>query len=107
MVADLCAAFPIQSNWNPDVTVVRQIDGKALFIGNSGFNIATDFILLVLPLVVIWALNRPWLQKVGLSAIFCLGVLTVVASIARLVYYLKYDVNDPMCESKYLSTPLP
>ena len=99
MIADLCAAFPVQSNWNPDIKATRYIDGKALFLANSGFNIATDVILLILPLIVIWTLKRSRANKLGLSAIFCLGVLTVIASIARLVYYYKYVVNDPMCES--------
>ena len=98
MVADLCAVFPINSNWNPDVRSTKQIDGKALFLANTGFNIATDFILLVLPLVVIWSLHQTRAHKIGLSAVFCLGVLTVIASVARLIWYYKFDVNDPMCE---------
>ena len=80
MVADLCAAFPIQSVWNPDIRATRQIEGKALFLANCGFNIATDVILLVLPLVVIWAMKRTRIHKLGLSAIFCLGALTVSPS---------------------------
>ena len=100
MVADFCAAFPVETVWHPGRKTDRQINGKDLFLANAGFNIATDAILLLLPLVIVWALNKPRLYKVGLSFIFCLGVLTVIASIARLVYYYKFDVNDPMCESR-------
>ena len=39
-----------------------------------------------------------WLNKLGLSAIFCLGGLTVVASIFRVVCYLNYNVLDPNCK---------
>ena len=99
MVADFCAAFPVETVWHPGRKTDRQIDGKDLFLANAGFNIATDAILLLLPLSIVWTLNKPRLYKVGLSFIFSLGVLTVVASIARLVYYYKFDVNDPMCES--------
>ena len=97
MVADFAAALPVASNWNPDVQPKRQIDGRALFIGNSAFNIATDVILLILPLPVIWTLKRDYLYKWGLTGVFSLGVLTVIASIARLVYYYQYDENDPLC----------
>lgn len=100
MVADFCAVFPVELNWHPGRKADRQIDGRLLFLGNAGFNIGTDAILLLLPLVIVWALSKPRLYKVGLSFIFCLGVLTVIASIGRLVYYYKFDVNDPMCESR-------
>ena len=76
MVADLCAVFPIESNWHPDVRVTRSIDGLSLFLANCGFNIATDAILLVLPLVVIWKMKMNRAHRIGLSAIFCLGGLT-------------------------------
>ncbi|KAG8533759.1 uncharacterized protein KY384_001500 [Bacidia gigantensis] len=121
---DFCAAFPVNSNWNrkyksktllllslqlnlkfppAGFKATRQIDGKQLFLANCGFNIATDTILLFLPMVVIWGLNKDRRYKLALSAIFCLGVLTVVASVARLVYYYKFDANDPMCEFRCLA----
>ena len=120
-VADLCAAFPVHFNWTPGVRASRYIDGKTVFFANCGFNIATDVILLILPLTVIWKMKNTRLYKLGLSAIFCLGVLTVssyvtflprcntiltsntpqvIASIARLVYYYTFDANDPMCKYK-------
>ena len=77
MVADFCATFPVQSVWNIDTRATHAINGKALFLANCGFNIATDVILLVLPLLVIWTMKSNRLHKVGLSGIFCLGALTV------------------------------
>ena len=121
MIADLCAAFPVHFNWTPGVQATRHIDGKTVFFANCGFNIATDVILLVLPLIIIWKMKNTRLYKLGISGIFCLGVLTVrrftttlprygkilklnplqvIASIARLVYYCTFDPNDPMCEYK-------
>lgn len=76
-IADLCEAFPLRSNWDSSIEATRHINGKSLFLANTGFNIATDTILLVLPLVVIWKLWGSWLHKLGLSVIFCLGALTV------------------------------
>lgn len=75
--SDLCAVLPIVSVWNPDIKATSSIDGKSLFLANCGFNIATDVILLVLPLIVIWSMKSTRLHKVGLSGIFRLGALTV------------------------------
>lgn len=80
MVADLCAVFPVASVWNPDIKATSSINGKSLFLANCGFNIATDFILLALPLTVVWSMKSTRLHKIALSAIFCLGALTVSKS---------------------------
>lgn len=98
MVADFCQVLPVEANWNPDVKPTSVIHTKDLYLGNTGFNIATDAILLVLPLSIVWTLRMTWLHKLGLTAVFCLGGLTVVASIFRLVCYLTYNVLDPNCE---------
>ena len=42
-----------------------------------------------MPLIVIWSLSFKPSHKIGLSFIFSLGVLTVLASILRLVYYYR------------------
>ena len=97
-VADLCQAIPINANWNKNVTASYHIDDVKLYVANSGFNIATDVILLILPLVVIWRLNMNVKHKIGLSLIFSLGVLTVVASIMRLITYYDVTTFDPLCE---------
>ena len=101
-IADFCLVRPLAAQWDVNVKATYHIDSPKLYLANSGFNIATDAILLVLPLVVIWTLNVSRLHKMGLSAIFCLGVLTLIASIMRLICYYQYDKLDPNCESKRL-----
>ena len=98
MVADFCQVLPVEANWNPDVKATSRIDNTKLYYGNTGFNIATDIILLVMPLTVIWALKMTWLSKLALSGVFCLGGLTVVASIMRLKCYLNFTGVDPNCK---------
>ena len=95
-IAGFCQGFPIASNWDVNVKPTRHIDDKKLYLANSGFNITTDAILLVMPLAVIWSMNLTYAHKAGLSAVFCLGVLTLIASILRLVYYYRFDPYDPM-----------
>ena len=81
MVADFCQIIPVVSIWRPlDITPTHQINGKDLFLANCGFNISTDVILLVLPLTVVWTMKSSRIHKVAISAIFCLGALTVCES---------------------------
>jgi hypothetical protein len=42
---------------------------------NQGFNVVMDFVILALPLPIIFSLKRAWQDKVALSGIFALGGL--------------------------------
>ena len=97
-IADICQFWPIESSWDLDVKRTHAIDLKALYLANTGFNIATDAILLFLPLVAIWDLRMTRWRKIGLGLIFCLGCLTVIASIFRLSLYHQYNTLDPNCK---------
>ena len=99
VIADLCTVFPVEAGWNRNVKPTRKINTETLYIANCGFNISTDAILLLMPLLVIWRLNMTILHKLGLSAIFSLGILTVLASIFRLIYYYRLNPYDLTCKS--------
>lgn len=92
------AVIPARAYWDPNVTAVRSIDLVMLYRGNAAFNIATDTILLFLPLTIVWRLSMTRMQKVGISFIFCLGALTLVATIARLVVFGGISDDDITCE---------
>ena len=49
----------------------------------------SDFIILFLPLGVIWRLNIAIKRKFGVFAVFATGVFACIASICRLVYTVK------------------
>ncbi len=42
---------------------------------NASFNIATDLIILILPMPLVYRLQIPRMQKVGLALVFALGIL--------------------------------
>ena len=86
-VADLCQAIPIEAGWDKNVKASYHMNDQKLYIANAAFNISIDAILLVMPLAVVWTLRMTFLHKVGLSCIFSLGNLTVLASIFRLIHY--------------------
>ncbi|KAK0716158.1 hypothetical protein B0H67DRAFT_582507 [Lasiosphaeris hirsuta] len=56
----------------------------ALTFSNAGINIATDLILIVVPVPLLWRLQIPKKQKIILMGLFCVGTLAVVTSIIRL-----------------------
>ena len=97
--ADIFQAWPLAANWDTDVKMIHTTNRRQLFLANAGFNIATDAILLVLPMFIIWKLHMNWPQKLGLSLVFCLGGLTVIASIFRMQSYVAYTGSDPNCRS--------
>ncbi|KAI9803689.1 MAG: hypothetical protein M1833_000601 [Piccolia ochrophora] len=86
-IANICSVIPTNAYWDHDVTPTKAIDGNALFQANAAFNIATDFLLLIMPMTVLWKLKISNTQKLGVSLIFVLGVFTCVASIMRVVLY--------------------
>ena len=96
--ADIFQAWPIAANWDLSVKMIHTTNRRHLFLGNASFNIVTDAALLVLPLCIIWKLKMNWPQKLGISLVFCLGGLTVIASIFRLQSYVAYQGSDPNCK---------
>ena len=65
---------PIKKFWQPDIAG-KCINERTLWFTNAGLNIATDFIIFVLPIPVIVRLNLPTRQKVLLGLIFTIGLL--------------------------------
>ncbi|KAG8529269.1 uncharacterized protein KY384_005904 [Bacidia gigantensis] len=97
-IADVFLTVPVNARWNSRVKPVRTVDQIKLFVANAAFNITTDILLLLLPTVTIWRMRMTTMHKIGLTAIFSLGVLTIIASFFRLKYFYKVDGNDPTCE---------
>ncbi|KAJ5303535.1 hypothetical protein N7476_010334 [Penicillium atrosanguineum] len=84
ILAGAFTCIPTEKLWNP------QIPGGCMNLSKFYYglqipNIATDAIILFMPMHVVWALPISNNQKVGLSGIFILGFLTLVFDIVRLV----------------------
>ena len=69
------ACTPMEKNWDITITEGRCIDKGVLYIATAATNVATDFILLLLPVPVILELKVPAVQKVGLLFMFAIGSL--------------------------------
>lgn len=59
------------------------INATVFYIIGTGFNVITDFMVLLLPLHAVWYLQSSIQQKLQLTGIFLLGSLTCAISLAR------------------------
>lgn len=72
--AIIFTCVPVQAAWN------FTIQGKCFpvvtyFYVNAGFNIATDIILCVAPMPLLWAMNLPRQQRFIVCILFSMGLL--------------------------------
>jgi len=87
-IAFICACIPRDKLWNPKLPGTC-ISTNTSIIATSIINIISDWSALILPLVVVHRLQMSPKQKLGIMAIFAVGLLACVASIIRLVYSIQ------------------
>jgi hypothetical protein len=76
MVALCVQCTPFEANYNPAAPGAKcGISRSNGFLLSGSINFVLDFILVVLPLPVIWTLKISGPKKLGVSAMFSLGVL--------------------------------
>ncbi|MCJ1403525.1 hypothetical protein MMC11_006748 [Xylographa trunciseda] len=85
---DIFRCAPIQRQWDPS------IPGKCFYtqhfeIPSGALNVVSDISILVLPWPLIWRLQLSTKKKLGVTAIFGVGVFACIASIMRMVYSTK------------------
>ena len=94
---DAFSATPVASTWDKSITPTHIIDWRELVTANCAFNVVTDLIMLVMPLTVIWMLKTTKLPRIGLTFVFGLGCLNLVASCMRFYHSFVYNNNDLDC----------
>ena len=66
--------IPVQSFWNSAI-IGKCPHAMAGRVVTTSLNSATDFILLALPMPLVWGLQMTMKQKIGVSCIFGVGIL--------------------------------
>jgi len=80
-------SVPITKRWNPNVFIVWASINQSVFT-------FSDLAFVLLPIIIIWRLNMPLRQKVGLIILLALSLLTMVMSIMRTVWIvISYSGN--------------
>ncbi|GAM37483.1 hypothetical protein TCE0_024r07439 [Talaromyces pinophilus] len=94
------ACYPVERNWDPipqfwDMDYC--IDRTGLYLATALTNTTSDIILILIPIPIIWRLHVPVGQKLGIAAIFGVGCMTIITSIARLatIYPLVTSKDQP------------
>ena len=86
--SNLLQCFPIWVNWESSGGLVDYcINTNMMYLAQAWTDVLTDMMILSLPIPCIWALQMPARHKVGVTAIFLLGVLTVLSGIAKLIVF--------------------
>lgn len=71
---DAFACTPIKKQWMPEIPG-HCINLKVTYYWASAIFLLTDLIILILPQPLVWRLQISRKQKLGLSLIFCLGMV--------------------------------
>ena len=80
--ANVFLCVPVKHLWDPDVPA-HCGNRHSLGILEPIPWIATDLVILIMPLPVVWQLQLPTVQRVGLGGLFLLGGFALVSSCVR------------------------
>ncbi|KAH6706333.1 hypothetical protein BKA61DRAFT_558837 [Leptodontidium sp. MPI-SDFR-AT-0119] len=83
---NLFSCTPIAKSWDLSITSGSCINRPIFYFANAGLNIGTDFVMLLLPIPMLWNLHMPMRQKAGLIGVFMAGSFVCIVSIIRLKY---------------------
>ncbi|KAI2627607.1 hypothetical protein GGR54DRAFT_422816 [Hypoxylon sp. NC1633] len=83
LIAVNLSCIPWESIWNLTVPG-KCFDKKSIDVAAAVMALATDVFILILPHRVIWKLHMSLRKKIGVSAVFCLGIFSCVAAAVRL-----------------------
>ena len=78
--ANSFACSPVQKYWTPWMLEGTCMDFTTLFIVPTVVNSFTDFVILILPQIVIWRLQLSAKRKLGVATVFFTGFLYVTSS---------------------------
>lgn len=74
---------PMIRAFDKSITEGSCIDTAKFWFANAGFSIATDFIILLMPMPLVWGLGVPIAQKMAVMAVFTLGIFGTITSCLR------------------------
>ncbi|KAK7954199.1 hypothetical protein PG996_015085 [Apiospora saccharicola] len=94
LVVMVTACIPLRKKWDQ---TTEHIDGYCHPVGvwwaATGFQALSDVVIFVMPLPTIYSLRLPRRQKLGLVAVFAVGLFVCLISIMRIVWI--HRATDP------------
>ena len=74
-IVTVAMCSPRKKIWNPLMKTGRCFNSNAIYLVTGWFNVASDFLILILPIIPIWRLQMPLRRKFAILAIFATGAL--------------------------------
>ncbi|KAH7251603.1 hypothetical protein BKA59DRAFT_492075 [Fusarium tricinctum] len=90
MLVIIFGCTPFEKSWDFTILEGSCVNRPAVYICTAILGIASDLILLVMPLPMILRLQMPRRQKAGLVVLFVIGSATLVTSVVRLVLLVPF-----------------
>ncbi|KAI0119052.1 hypothetical protein F4814DRAFT_458443 [Daldinia grandis] len=94
IIVENLSSLPRKRIWDKTVPGTSHVDTKIIAIAAASINVVIDVITLILPHRIIWRLQMPMKQKIGVSLVFTIGILACVSAVSRLAYTARYCASD-------------
>ena len=103
ITATIFQCSPVARSFNKTIDGTCINNGKFWF-ANAGFSIATDLLILFMPMTLVYQLQIPQIQKIALIIVFALGGFVVITSCLRVTTIdiaatttdVTYDISSTM-----------
>ncbi|KAI4744585.1 hypothetical protein E4T44_15117, partial [Aureobasidium sp. EXF-8845] len=82
--ASLFQCSPLTSAWSLTVKADYCINTEKFYTANAALNVASDIMILILPIPIVWGLNTDVRKKVILTGLFSMGSISCLVSILRM-----------------------
>ncbi|KAI1364770.1 hypothetical protein F5Y08DRAFT_328499 [Xylaria arbuscula] len=97
VVATIFQCIPVAAAFDKTITDKVCINNGHFWFANVGFSIASDIIILIMPMPLVYSLQIPRVQKAALFFVFALGVFVVITSCLRATTLnLQAKSRDPL-----------
>ncbi|KAK1832566.1 hypothetical protein QBC39DRAFT_256421 [Podospora conica] len=97
LVTMFTACIPLDAFWDYSRRPTAYCHGMDIYWSHAGLNIATDFLIFILPLTVLHRIRSPRPQKIALAIIFLLAFSVCSISLARVILVTQ-DVNGGLMD---------
>ncbi|KAF2796780.1 hypothetical protein K505DRAFT_372933 [Melanomma pulvis-pyrius CBS 109.77] len=96
-LVNIFPCYPISNAWTTESTD-GCVNFPAMYTAAVASNVATDIIVMLIPIYNVWNLHMPMRRKLGVVSIFCLGSFVIVTGIIRLVLLVRAyaALEDPV-----------
>ncbi|ETS76791.1 hypothetical protein PFICI_12178 [Pestalotiopsis fici W106-1] len=80
--------LPVAALWDPSIKDFTCLNAGVAFAAGAVLNIASDFVLMILPLPALWKLQTSKRKRFGVALMLVIASLGIVASLVRIKFLI-------------------